>query len=162
MEQAGFDRLQLIENRTLLLTYEGENVDTINTGGEIITVESDFPMNLRIKEQRGEDGKIVYLYEIDFIDLSIENINKIRRSIYGFLPIFRFNLGEEKILTTPVIFNESEQDNNVSASFSSQMINFVSTNKKLVKFNGNILNWILENGIWEFEKFWINSGLWYF
>ena len=161
MEQAGINSVFLIENKDILITYDDEgSVDTIDGDGNVVEIPADFPINLEIKESRDSRGKISYLYELDFMELSADTINIIRRSIYGFIPALALNTGEFKILTTPLIYDNSKQDNNQSASYSTKIINFVKTSNKLGLFNNNFLQWILDSGYWEDLAFWVDSRFW--
>lgn len=158
MEQAGINYVQLIENKEITLKFaeNGAVLDALRNDGAFIEILPEFPINLTITETRGNNGKINYQYEIEFIDISAENINKIRRSIYGFIAI----LNNEKIIPIPLIYNSAIQNNNTSASYSTKIINFVKTDKKILPFNNNALPWILDTGFWNDDAFWVDSANW--
>ena len=111
--------------------------------------------------RRNINGKISYKYNLGFTSLDFTTIQTLRRSIYGFFIVFFFNDLTTKILPVPLLWDESPQNNNISASYSVKMTNFVRTEKQLVPFGGlGTIPWILDTGYWDNEAYWINSKYW--
>jgi len=106
------------------------------------------------------NGKINYTYEVDFLNLNKSDVTTIKRSIYGWLAVLTFNNKDSKIVTIPLKFANSIQNNNTSASYSTKITNFDLTNKKMVSFNPIPLPWILETGYWNDSNYWLDNENW--
>jgi len=157
MEQAGVNSIQLIEAKNLFIQYNSDNtIVQLATDGATIEITAAYNKNLTIKEQSNN----LFKYEIDFIDLNYEVINKIRKSIYGFLAVLKLNGGQTKIIPIPLNYQSSKQNNNISASYSTKITNFEATKKKIVAFNPVPIPWILETGFWNDNNYWLNSANW--
>ena len=161
MEQTGINSVQLIENKDLSIRYNSDgSVESIRNDGDFIEIDSCYQTGLTVKQGRNKNGISGYNYELNFIELEAENINKIRRSIYGFYAILNFVDGAQKVILTPLLFSAANQDNNSSASYSTKIINFVKTGDKIVNFDGGFLPWILDTGYWNDDAYWVDSAIW--
>lgn len=161
MEQAGINTVQLIENKELFVLYnDSRELVQISSGGNYITIDGSFPKNLNIQENRSRNGDVVYNYDLQFVELDFEKLNKIKKSVYGFVPVLKMTDGTERVLLTPLNFKESNQDNNVSASYSVNLTNFVRTGEKIIRFNPAPIPWILETGFWDDTAYWRDDKIW--
>lgn len=161
MEQAGLNSVQLVEIKNITVRYdESGTAILLESDGAKIDISSDFPINLEIQEARNKNGKIGYSYELDFIELALDTIQIIKKSIYGFFAIFRFNDLTQKILIVPLIFDKSKQENNISASYSTKISNFVTSREDLIPFDNSGIKWILDTGYWNDDAFWVDSKIW--
>lgn len=161
MEQAGIDKIQLIENRNITRRFDETGTTVfIESGGNIFDYDSSFPFTLDIQEAKNGNGKIGYNYNLGLTELEISTIQKIRRSIYGFLVVCFFSSGESKILAVPLNWDESPQSNNISASYSLIMSNFVNSTQTFLPYQEGGIPWILDTGFWDDEAYWIGYKLW--
>ena len=161
MEQAGVNSIRLIEARNLFITYneDGTVVQIANDGFETI-IDSSYKKSFSITEMRSKNAKINYTYELNYIELNEETLNSIRRSIYGFLALINFNDLTSKLVLTPLVFDNANQNTDISASYSIKLRNFETTDKKMIALNTVPISWILETGYWNDNNFWLDSANW--
>ena len=161
MEQAGVSKIQLVENKNITARYNEAGVAILlESDGIKIDVDGSFVNDFNISEFRNLNGKIGYTYDIEFTYLDISDILNIRDSIYGFFVLFDFFDSTKKICPIPLLFENSEQQNNISSSFSTKLTNFATTKRALVPFDDSGIEWILESGFWNDDAFWIDSKIW--
>jgi hypothetical protein len=164
MEQAGIDKIRLIENKEVTKLYQEDGITVvIDSGGNVFNYDSHFPFTLQIQEAKNLNGKLGFEYILGFTELDPLTIQKIRRSIYGFMLVCFFSTGENKIITLPLNWDKGKQNNNISASYSVVISNFVTSQKAFEPFfdSGNVgIPWILDTGFWDDDAYWVDSAVW--
>jgi len=108
ISQAGIYKLDLYENKEVVLTYDSNgDIDSITSSGDVLNFDTDNNSpELKNNLESGENNIIINDYEISFhIDsLSQENfdiIEKLQSSIYGYIPVFEFMDGQKYIINIP-------------------------------------------------------------
>lgn len=109
--QAGVNYISLYENRSVSFQYHDPDdlniVSALTTGGETITVENNQRIDFDFDIITGNNYKILFDYIIKFyvFDLtidSIEQIQTLKESIYGWLPLITFYDGTTKFYNIPL------------------------------------------------------------
>ncbi len=164
IEQAGIYKVSLIESKELSYRYFGNNISEILATGAVIDLENNQLPKFTLQPQRDKNNKLKFSYNLEwnFFNFSKENkalINQVKKSIYGWVAKIEFYNGEIKIITSPLRFNNSVIDNNISNSYNISISNII-LGAPMSIYDEIEAAWILENGEWEGEGVWTLEGEW--
>lgn len=168
MEQAGVYRVTLYENKDLNFVYQAGNVVAIVNDGDIINIENSdcntSDIGLVQEPQRNNNNRVKYRSTLNYIlyDYSIEQlqlIEKIKKSIYGWIAKIEFYNQDTKVIPNPLRFNAANMTN-ISNSFAVTIENAIFGNAPLKYVEAELGEWILEQGYWDGVGIWTNEGIW--
>lgn len=127
MQQAGVNKIILYENVGITLNYydpfDRRNVTDISNNGDSYTIETkqqpEFDINAVLTEnnQLGFDYNIkFYIFDLTFDTL--DNIEMLKESIYGWCPLIYLNDGTIRFYNTPLkFFSDNEMKVQESMNF---------------------------------------------
>lgn len=165
MEQAGIDRVELYENVDVTILRDSQGVATsILSNGKLIEITHCNNLNLsfNFSVQSGGNDKFMYSYSLGFSSIgfnSIEFLNDIN-SLFGYIPVIRFNSGKVKLINTPLFANFDEYIENSGQFYPITISNRELTYNKLEAFENATPVWILSGGVWNDNGIWIDSEFW--
>ena len=133
MEQGGINSITLYEDKGINVVYDGSNeIENIYTAGDTIEITNDARINFSF-ETKKYNNKLKFVYTFDFIywDLTLANFEEIqtlKKSIYGWKPLITFFNGNKKFIDTVFMFIDSKTENK-KANYKISMSNQIPTLK---------------------------------
>jgi hypothetical protein len=131
-EQAGVYKIVLYEDKDLSYVYSGGDIVQINNTSTSITLENSDcdtqELNYSFEYKRSPNNRLRYKNKITWLTLglndeNIEQIRQIKQSIYGWIALIEFYNGLSKVIKQPLRFMNSAINNNLSNSYSIEIMN---------------------------------------
>lgn len=133
--QAGIYKITLYENKNIVLNYsDSKTVKSIATGGDIIEIENSncetSDLRFTIQSRQSANNKRTYQHTLiwkrfGYIQDVIDQIEQIRNSIYGWIPVINFYNTENRIILNPFKPIDGSVNTNISHHFELQLRNII-------------------------------------
>lgn len=139
MEQAGLYKLDLYENKGVVITWvDKESFSYISNTGEVISITNDLEpiFSKDLAEAFNNEIKYDYIFNYALNDLSTANFDEIEAlsdSIYGFIAVGTYQNGKTFLINTPFFGVVQAVDSNVSHSFKVELKPRKTTSELMIK-----------------------------